>query len=1040
MMRAKPQQQERAVSLGGMRASGQRSCMMAWWLFTALILGAFGIVDAVGDNGSDMILHSLPKVDALRRGANTINSTVLLQRRPGETVDSLVNTTDDSFLGGICGMVDLNVYSIFPAPNVRIAFPATLPWQGLAAISLALHHLNTGNGVVVEELNQLETCPIQFAAEFRDTSLLENQAVDAVVDITQNGLSGGGGPCAFTGAFRSQVSIPTALLTGLKGYPQVSVLSASPQLNDKTQYPLFGRVIPANDEYGGPLLEFLYTQWNVRHLAVVYTDNTVGLPYVAGIRRAQARQFPDMEIRAVAFPDQSTDEDYAAAVDALAQTGFRYFFCVARRHHLQALLPEAVRQGIAGDGLHNWMISNEQALTALYVGQNFSSTDVMKKAGVGLMAFSRRASRPGIGRYTAFAQAMQELGQSSADLEYLQTKIPTYPGVPSYNPLPLFQQALSTAPIDSVTPSYYDAAILVGLAACRAAQGSASPPTTFFTGAEHYQQLLQTSFIGASGQIALDPNTGSRIATSSLFSMINYVPYQLEGASNYSFREVEVASYSDKTWEMLEAVVFNDGSTVVAQDLEPVRVNQNYIGSRLRAVGLVLSILVMVSSLCFSLWTFRHGKERVVLASQPIFLHLLCFGTAMMGSAIVPFSFDEEVNGVNLNASCRVVPWLWSLGWCIAFSALFTKTMRVNRIFHNPGFRRVKVTATDVMKPLAVLTCLNFVILILWTTLDPLTWERDVVETDRFGRPSETRGECQSDNVLAYLIPLLTVNLGALSLAVYQAYVARQISVEFAESDYIARASSLILVVAFMAIPIAVIAQDNNRAFFFVASGFVFVVCASLLGFIFVPKIVFQWQAGDEESRQRMATSVSQTVRRLNNKNSNDSVTSSSFHMFSGSSHPMSTENGLNLPEGNKDSVGDLPTTTNDPSGTTHSNPTAEDLGRDTNSVRIVSTASSVLRESTMRADENNDSGDDEPSTINPEPATQPGMIRRLTQRFGDNDDEQGIRILEHPKQQRDLELQVAFLQSENDRLQRRMEKLRKTIQSDADKQVSSEE
>jgi hypothetical protein len=36
----------------------------------------------------------------------------------------------------------------------------------------------------------------------------------------------------------------------------------------------------------------------------------------------------------------------------------------------------------------------------------------------------------------------------------------------------------------------------------------------------------------------------------------------------------------------------------------------------------------------------------------------------------------------------------------VSFSSLFAKTWRINKIFHNPTMKRIKVTALDVMRPL----------------------------------------------------------------------------------------------------------------------------------------------------------------------------------------------------------------------------------------------------------------------------------------------------------------------------------------------------
>ena len=56
-------------------------------------------------------------------------------------------------------------------------------------------------------------------------------------------------------------------------------------------------------------------------------------------------------------------------------------------------------------------------------------------------------------------------------------------------------------------------------------------------------------------------------------------------------------------------------------------------------------------------------------------------------------------------------------------------------IFHNPRFQRIKVTEKDVMIPFAVMFTCNVILLVLWTIVDPLKWERvQVDELNSYGR------------------------------------------------------------------------------------------------------------------------------------------------------------------------------------------------------------------------------------------------------------------------------------------------------------------
>jgi hypothetical protein len=60
-----------------------------------------------------------------------------------------------------------------------------------------------------------------------------------------------------------------------------------------------------------------------------------------------------------------------------------------------------------------------------------------------------------------------------------------------------------------------------------------------------------------------------------------------------------------------------------------------------------------------------------------------------------------------------------------------------------------------VLTPFAVLLTRNFVVLICWTDIDPLTYERVFADgTDYWNREIASYGSCRSDHVAAYLTPL----------------------------------------------------------------------------------------------------------------------------------------------------------------------------------------------------------------------------------------------------------------------------------------------
>jgi len=82
------------------------------------------------------------------------------------------------------------------------------------------------------------------------------------------------------------------------------------------------------------------------------------------------------------------------------------------------------------------------------------------------------------------------------------------------------------------------------------------------------------------------------------------------------------------------------------------------------AAGLTMTTIVIATSLAFAAWTIFNRKSRAVRASQPEFLVAICFGTLVMGLAIIPLGIDDgNASQLRCDISCMSVPWLVSSGF-----------------------------------------------------------------------------------------------------------------------------------------------------------------------------------------------------------------------------------------------------------------------------------------------------------------------------------------------------------------------------------------
>mmetsp|Transcript_13853 Transcript_13853/g.24076 ORF Transcript_13853/g.24076 Transcript_13853/m.24076 type:complete len:803 (+) Transcript_13853:268-2676(+) len=220
-------------------------------------------------------------------------------------------------------------------------------------------------------------------------------------------------------------------------------------------------------------------------------------------------------------------------------------------------------------------------------------------------------------------------------------------------------------------------------------------------------------------------------------------------------------------------------------ELPPLEVDQSLLGPLVIA-GYICFVILALASILSIFWTLWNRDGTVVKASQPAFLIMTAFGILLMASALIPLSYDDGGTPETMNESfavgvCMSIPWLVFTGFTCTFAALFSKTWRVNKFFHSKAaFGRLKVSEYDVIAPFVILISLNFIVLICWTVIDPLTYERNFeLGTDYWNREIASVGRCQSEHAIAYLVPLAVLNFFSLVIAAWQAW---QIVIQYSYS------------------------------------------------------------------------------------------------------------------------------------------------------------------------------------------------------------------------------------------------------------------
>jgi len=211
----------------------------------------------------------------------------------------------------------------------------------------------------------------------------------------------------------------------------------------------------------------------------------------------------------------------------------------------------------------------------------------------------------------------------------------------------------------------------------------------------------------------------------------------------------------------------------------------NFLSSGIQISGLTLCGLAVFLAFLSGVWVFAYRGTKIVKASQPEFLYLLCFGAALVGMTSIFSSFDEDkgLSEEQLTKMCQVSPFLFVIGYLAMYCALFSKLWRLSRLLQ---LRRQAVQIKQVLWPLICIGMSAIFVLVVLQVKDPLVWEREVVSEPE--AKYETFGRCRTSNehgIVPYLVPLAFLIFLTVAITAYFAWKMKDVQAELSESRWI---------------------------------------------------------------------------------------------------------------------------------------------------------------------------------------------------------------------------------------------------------------
>lgn len=252
----------------------------------------------------------------------------------------------------------------------------------------------------------------------------------------------------------------------------------------------------------------------------------------------------------------------------------------------------------------------------------------------------------------------------------------------------------------------------------------------------------------------------------------------------------------------------------------------------LKIVGYVFfGINALAVVLCF-LWIYYHRRTTKVAISQPFFLNLVLLGCIISSTTILTLGQEDSDDGVVVG--CMLSPWLYSVGFCITFGTLYAKIRRVKELFEASGnYRRTKITVADTLFVIGKFLLLDITLLVVWTIVDPLEWQRDVLTSDNFGYVLSSVGYCSSEHWKVFTGAIAGLHFCLLGFASFICYGSRHINSQFSEGNVLSIAMISNFQIFLVGVPVLIIAGTDPATSYFLRIAIIWINDFMVVALIF---------------------------------------------------------------------------------------------------------------------------------------------------------------------------------------------------------------
>ncbi|KAL9979471.1 hypothetical protein ACROYT_G017142 [Oculina patagonica] len=611
------------------------------------------------------------------------------------------------------------------------------------------------------------------------------------------------------GAGFSSCSTVVAALAGLEPWaiPQISYSSTSPELSVKKNYPYFYRTIPDDTSFSAPRIALLKT-FNWSHVGTIFQEEDIHRTAISDLHAL----FLKNGIKQIS--SESFRENARVQMENLKKKGVRIILANFFGKGARQVFCEAYKLRMFGAKYvwillgyieRNWWLVNDSSITC--------SPQELVEAMDGYLA-TDYLWLTGSNTRTVYGKTVKDF------LAEYESRVP-----PKSR---------------DVHRGYaYDAVWAMALALNRTISKMDSntrldqvPYGDKALSAELTEALRGTNFSGVTGPVGFT-SKGNRAGDTQIVQM-------KDG------KQVTVGLYrlseGTITWSGYEAITWKGGSPPV--DRTKVVYELMSVSLPLFIFMAVVTSLAILISLFFLWFNIAKRNVRFIKMSSPNLNNSVLLGCTLSYISVFLFGLDGGFISSGYEMICASRAWTLSLGFSLAYGAMFSKTWRVHLIFTNKKLKRKVIKDRHLFAVVCLLVIADVIYLTVWQVMDPMTrivreFSEESLDSDLDVLLVKQLELCESKETYRWLGILCGYKGLLLLFGAFLAWETRNVTIPaLNDSKYIGMSVYNVFILCVIGAPISLAMREKPDASFAIVS-ICIIICTSItLCLVFIPKVL----------------------------------------------------------------------------------------------------------------------------------------------------------------------------------------------------------